>query len=61
MGPREVITQNGGAIHLMTDDGPACGYHRWGSETLSSTRNPEGVTCKRKGCAIPKERGTEQQ
>lgn len=37
-------------IHLSIGGKPACGYHRWGSEQITTTKNSDRVTCKRKNC-----------
>lgn len=38
-------------VHLGEAGRPACGFHRWGSEQISTTRSPAKVTCRRHGCA----------
>lgn len=43
------------AVHQRGIKGkPACGYHRWSSQTFTTTDNPEKVTCRRKGCVTLK-------
>lgn len=43
------------AVHQRGPKGkPACGYHRWSSQTFTTTGNPEKVTCRRKGCVLAK-------
>lgn len=48
--PRPGRTRLMRVIHLSLNGRPACGYHRWSSEQITSTKNHDKVTCKRHGC-----------
>jgi hypothetical protein len=38
---------SGRRVHMRWNGRPACGYHRWLSEIITSTSQREKVTCRR--------------